>query len=319
MFPSAYALFFAFGNSWSLSSQVRVVTDMTSLATEASRAQALNTLESLIGKLNDSKAPALNQNAKRKISPALSLFSGGVAGGVEATITYPFEFAKTRAQLQPTHSRNPMAVISHVIRQDGFLSFDSIRNLLMDDRGRLSPARGILAGMIAGAVESTVAVTPTELLRRIDDAISGSRRYNGGAHALRLMISERGISEVYRGLASTTLKQSATSAVRMGYYNFIREVSQQYDLPQNSTMTFASGALAGIITVYATQPFDSVKTKAQSAKGASTSEAFKSSVHERGVRGLWSGSTMRLGRLVLSGGIVFTVYEKVSGLFGERR
>ncbi|EGY17661.1 tricarboxylate transport protein [Verticillium dahliae VdLs.17] len=237
---------------------------MTSLATEASRAQALNTPESLIGKLNNSKAPALNQNAKRKISPALSLFSGGVAGGVEATITYPFEFAKTRAQLQPTHSRNPMAVISHVIRQDG-----------------------------------------------IDDAKSGSRRYNGGAHALRLMISERGISEVYRGLASTTLKQSATSAVRMGYYNFIREVSQQYDLPQNSTMTFASGALAGIINVYATQPFDSVKTKAQSAKGTSTSEAFKSIVHERGIRGLWSGSTMRLGRLVLSGGIVFTVYEKV--------
>lgn len=96
---------------------------MTSLATEASRAQALNTPESLIEKLNDSKAPALNQNAKRKISPALSLFSGGVAGGVEATITYPFEFAKTRAQLQPTHSRNPMAVISHVIRQDGYEAF----------------------------------------------------------------------------------------------------------------------------------------------------------------------------------------------------
>ncbi|KAG7124562.1 Tricarboxylate transport protein like [Verticillium longisporum] len=243
---------------------------MTSLATEASRAQALNTLESLIGKLNDSKAPALNQNAKRKISPALSLFSGGVAGGVEATITYPFEFAKTRAQ-----------------RSHGLFNFDPRNNI--------------------------------QGWRQIDDAISGSRRYNGGAHALRLMISERGISEVYRGLASTTLKQSATSAVRMGYYNFIREVSQQYDLPQNSTMTFASGALAGIITVYATQPFDSVKTKAQSAKGASTSEAFKSSVHERGVRGLWSGSTMRLGRLVLSGGIVFTVYEKVSGLFGERR
>ncbi|RNJ55002.1 hypothetical protein D7B24_009103 [Verticillium nonalfalfae] len=283
---------------------------MTSLATEASRAQALNTPRSHVGKLNDSKASALNRDEKRKISPALSLFSGGVAGGVEATITYPFEFAKTRAQLQPTHSRNPMAVISQVIRQDGirgvytgcstlilgttfkagvrFLSFDSIRNLLMDDRGR------------------------------IDDAKSGLRKYRGGAHALRLIMSERGISEVYRGLASTTLKQSATSAVRMGAYNVIRELSNQYDLPQNSITTFASGALAGIITVYATQPFDSVKTKAQSAKGASTSEAFKSIVHERGIRGLWSGSTMRLGRLVLSGGIVFTVYEKVSGLFSER-
>ncbi|EEY18010.1 tricarboxylate transport protein [Verticillium alfalfae VaMs.102] len=60
---------------------------MTVLATEASRAQALNTPRSHVGRLNESKASALNQDEKRKISPALSLFSGGVAGGVEATIT----------------------------------------------------------------------------------------------------------------------------------------------------------------------------------------------------------------------------------------
>lgn len=38
---------------------------------------------------------------------------------------------------------------------------------------------------------------------------------------------------------------------------------------------------------------------------------------ERGVRGLWSGSTIRLGRLLLSGGIVFTVYEKVLNLLSH--
>lgn len=47
----------------------------------------------------------------------------------------------------------------------------------MDDRGRLSPARGILAGRIAGAVESTVAVTPTERVKTalhvLNDAHSG--------------------------------------------------------------------------------------------------------------------------------------------------
>jgi len=35
---------------------------------------------------------------------------------------------------------------------------------------------------------------------------------------------------------------------------------------------------------------------------------------QRGIRGFWSGSTMRLGRLVLSGGIVFSVYEQVSAV-----
>lgn len=46
-----------------------------------------------------------------------------------------------------------------------FLSFDSIRNILADESGKLSPGRGILAGMCAGIVESVVAVTPTERIK----------------------------------------------------------------------------------------------------------------------------------------------------------
>ncbi|KAL2112024.1 hypothetical protein VUR80DRAFT_8701 [Thermomyces stellatus] len=276
------------------------------------------------------------------ISPTLSLISGAVAGAVEATATYPFEFAKTRAQLQSTRQKNPLAIITHVARNDGiraiytgcstlitgtafkagvrFLCFDSIKNVLMDDKGRLSPSRGILAGMIAGAVESIVAVTPTERIKTalIDDAKSGTRRYKGGVSALTTIIRERGIAEIYRGLASTTMKQSATSAVRMGTYNVLKELTIQYDLPQNAIVSSATGATAGTITVYATQPFDSVKTMSQSARGATTAEAFRKILAERGVRGFWSGSTMRLGRLVFSGAIVFTVYEQVARILSPR-
>jgi solute carrier family 25 citrate transporter 1 len=46
-----------------------------------------------------------------------------------------------------------------------FLTFDSIKNALSDDSGKLSPSRGILAGMAAGCVESLVAVTPTERIK----------------------------------------------------------------------------------------------------------------------------------------------------------
>lgn len=55
------------------------------------------------------------------IPPTVSFVAGGVAGGVEAAATYPFEFAKTRVQLAnkgpvPT---NPLSVIAHVVRNDG--------------------------------------------------------------------------------------------------------------------------------------------------------------------------------------------------------
>jgi solute carrier family 25 citrate transporter 1 len=103
----------------------------------------------------------------------------------------------------------------------------------------------------------------------------------------------------------------------MGSYNVLKEASRQNHLPQNSVTTFAIGALAGTITVYATQPFDTIKTRTQSAAGASTGEAFRSILTHSGVRGFWSGSTMRLGRLVFSGGIVFTVYEKITALLSR--
>ncbi|KAL5002818.1 mitochondrial carrier domain-containing protein [Aspergillus recurvatus] len=292
----------------------------------------------------------LQKTKKTAVLPGVSLAAGAVAGAVEATATYPFEFAKTRAQLSQnpvrgtscTVSRNPLAVILQTARQDGiraiytgcstlivgtafkagvrFMTFDTIKNLLADVDGILSPGRGILAGMIAGTVESVVAVTPTERIKTalIDDARSSTaRRYRGGFHALRTIVAETGVSEVYRGLLSTTMKQATTSAVRMGSYNIIKElVSSRTNFKdmKNPGLTFGMGATAGVITVYMTQPFDTIKTRAQGAKGASTMEALQGVLRDGGVRALWRGSSMRLGRLVLSGGIVFTVYENVAAL-----
>lgn len=46
-----------------------------------------------------------------------------------------------------------------------FLTFDSIKAQLADADGKLSTGRGIIAGMAAGAVESVVAITPTERIK----------------------------------------------------------------------------------------------------------------------------------------------------------
>lgn len=46
-----------------------------------------------------------------------------------------------------------------------FLSYDTIRHSLSNENGKLSAGRGIVAGMVAGAVESVVAVTPSERIK----------------------------------------------------------------------------------------------------------------------------------------------------------
>lgn len=114
------------------------------------------------------------------------------------------------------------------------------------------------------------------------------------------------------------MKQSATSAVRMGSYNMLKESAKHYHIPLNGVTTFGIGSVAGIITVYATQPFDTIKTRVQGTQRATIKEAVRDVLREAGVKGFWKGSTMRLGRLFLSGGIVFSVYEQVAAVLSTK-
>ncbi|SMY23013.1 unnamed protein product [Zymoseptoria tritici ST99CH_1A5] len=278
----------------------------------------------------------------QNITPLQSLLAGSIAGSVEASITYPFEFAKTRAQLK-VHSNLPTAspfrLLQQTVSSEGlaglytgcgalvigtalkagvrFTTFDAIRNALADEQGRLSSARGVFAGMLAGATESVIAVTPTERIKTalIDDA-KGAKRFRSTMHGISILIQEQGIAGIYRGLVSTTAKQAGTSAVRMGAYNAMRSQYQtRYGTaPVRVYETFAMGAIAGVATVYATQPLDTIKTRSQSARGERLLDAIVGTWRDGGVKGFWRGSTMRLSRLVLSGGIVFAVYEQISSL-----
>ncbi|KAJ5815104.1 Mitochondrial carrier protein [Penicillium riverlandense] len=287
-----------------------------------------------------SEQPETQKQQRLHTPQWVSLVAGGIAGSVEATVTYPFEYSKTRVQLLKhgaVQTSNPLRLIYQVARQEGigalytgcstlvigttakaavrFVSYDTIRNLLSDERGVLSAGRGMLAGLTAGAVESVLAVTPTERIKTalIDDA-KGARQFKSSLHATSVLVQRHGIAEIYRGLLSTTLKQSATSAVRMGTYNILKEATKSRGITLNVFTTFGVGAIAGVVTVYATQPFDTIKTRAQSVHGAGMGEAIRSVIRDYGVRGFWKGSSMRLGRLLLSGGIVFSVYEEISAI-----
>ncbi|KAK5735111.1 hypothetical protein LTR17_008447 [Elasticomyces elasticus] len=271
-------------------------------------------------------------------TPAIvSLAAGGFAGAVEAFATYPFEFAKTRVQLRqqkgvPT-PKNPFKVVAQVYRNEGlpalykgcstlvigsvgkdgirFLSFDTIKNQFKDpETGTLSPLRNLAAGMASGVVASITAVTPTERIKTalIDDART-EKRYQSMTHCIKTILKENGFLGLYRGFAGTTLKQAGATAFRMGTYNILKDYETTRNIPQTTLTNFANGSVAGIVTTITTQPFDTIKTRCQSARGASTVEAFKSIVADYGVAGFWKGTTMRLGRTVFSGGILFTTYE----------
>lgn len=194
------------------------------------------------------------------------------------------------------------------------MSFDTIKNSFKDpETGTLSPVRNLMAGMASGVVSSTLAVTPTERLKTalIDDART-DKRFKSAWHATKTLIAERGfVHALYRGYVSTTAKQMGTTSVRLGSYNIMKDYGKAHNWPDNTFVDFGKGAVAGIVTTYATQPIDVVKTRAQSVKHEGIIECTKSIWQEAGLKGFWRGTVMRLGRTVMAGGILFTSYEQV--------
>lgn len=195
------------------------------------------------------------------------------------------------------------------------MAFDSIRKVFEDPKTHtLGPAQSIAAGMVAGVVSSTVIVTPTERIKTalIDDAKT-LQRFRSPWNCVATLTQEQGLRRaLYAGYVTTTLKQIGTTGFRLGSYSIIKDWERQRGINVNSPVTsFVNGAVAGTLTTLATQPFDTIKTKAQQAKAVSTMDCIKTIIAEDGFfHGFWRGTVMRLGRTVMAGGILFTANEQ---------
>ncbi|KLO83562.1 fumonisin cluster-tricarboxylate transporter [Fusarium fujikuroi] len=220
----------------------------------------------------------------------------------------------------------------------GFVCFEFYQKLLTDSNGNISRSRILVAGFGAGATESLLAVTPTELIKTvmyilkpfpvllkiiltcssIEDRRLEKPRIQNSIHAISIIAREHGLRGFFQGFWPTTARQSAGSAIRLGSYTFLKQVVQSRT-PQNKRIgtvdTFIIGSLAGLITVYLTQPLDTIKTRMQRLQARTryrnSFTCAKNILEQEGVLALWRGAVARSTRLVMSGGIVFMVYEKV--------
>ncbi|KAK6821821.1 hypothetical protein PG995_008530 [Apiospora arundinis] len=279
----------------------------------------------------------------KKPSAARSILAGALAGAVEISITYPAEFAKTRSQLNrklaegqklpwPPFGKQWYAGCTTLIIGNSakagirFASFEYYKGLLADENGKVSGPRNVIAGFGAGVTESLFAVTPTESIKTtlIDDRKRANPRMRGFLDAIPIIFRERGVRGFFQGLVPTAARQSANSAVRFGSYTSLKQLAESYTSPGEklgTLATFGIGGVAGIITVYATQPLDTIKTRMQSIEAKQVyGNSFRCAsmiFKQEGVFTFWSGAVPRLARLVMSGGIVFTMYEKSMELMNQ--
>ncbi|KAG9310876.1 mitochondrial carrier domain-containing protein [Chiua virens] len=222
--------------------------------------------------------------SSKKEKPLHSLIAGTIAGAIEACITYPTEFVKTRSQFGGQRE-SPLTIARTTIREKGviglylgcsalvvgnsvkagvrFVSYDHFKNMLADPEGKVSAPRNLIAGLGAGIMEAIIAVSPSETIKTklIDDAKRPTPEYRGLIHGTVSIVRQEGVAGIYRGLFPVMMRQGATSAVRFTTYAALKQFIQPTTRPGqqlSSSSTFAIGAIAGLVAVYVTQPVEYV-------------------------------------------------------------
>ncbi|TFY82946.1 hypothetical protein EWM64_g1063 [Hericium alpestre] len=219
----------------------------------------------------------------KKEKPLHSVIAGATAGAVEAFVTYPTEFVKTRSQFGGKQREGPLTIIRETLRKQGvrglysgcsalvvgnatkagvrFVSYDHFKHALADKDGKVSAPRSLLAGLGAGMMEAIFAVTPSETIKTklIDDAKRPQPQYRGLIHGTVSIVKEEGIRGIYRGLFPVMMRQGANSAVRFTTYTTLKQSVQSRTRPGQTlptSVTFGIGAIAGLVTVYTTMPLE---------------------------------------------------------------
>lgn len=190
-----------------------------------------------------------------------------------------------------------------------FLTFDTVRSKLPKDvrTGKPTKVASMVAGVVAGVAESVTVVTPGENIKT--KMIENPGRFQSTTHAIQDIFKDGGFRSLFRGIVPVTMKQGSNALVRFTSYTILMDTIEPALATAGQPMLAApvAGAAAGIVTVYATMPFDTLKTKMQAVDTSSgnrgTWESLTSTVQHSGVSGLWRGTTPRLVRLSVSSSI----------------
>ncbi|TKY88090.1 hypothetical protein EX895_003186 [Sporisorium graminicola] len=287
---------------------------------------------------------------RRNVSPSVSVVAGATAGAVEGVATFPIEYLKTVSQFAPRdiHGNqqrlSPSEIVRSTLQKEGprglfrgcsalvvgnagkagvrFFAFENFLNLLKNKTtGKPSSAGSYLAGMGAGVLEAVFAVTPSETIKTklIDDGKRAKPRYEQGLlRGTASIIRQEGFGGIYQGVLPVVMRQGSASAIRLGTYSALRDFLPKAHGSGSSLVnwlgTFSIGAASGVVAVYGTMPFDVLKTRMQAIDAAryrSTWHCLTQILRSEGVSALWRGSVSRSMRLIVSGGVIFSVYEQV--------
>lgn len=283
----------------------------------------------------------------KKEHPAKSVVKGFATGGSMVVASYPLEFCKTQLQLQSKSNpeyANMLDCMKKTIAKHGFGglykgasvrifgagaqqmfrwgAYTNISAFFRDDKGKISVAANTISGMGAGVVEAICAVTPVETVKtRVnDDMRRGTGNYKGSGDAIVKILKSEGPLGLYRGALPTILKQGCNQAVRMPLQLQCFQLISFGDESKKKSPIYngIAGAMAGVGSVFLTQPQDCVKSRMQGEQAkqlySGTLDCAMKMFKSEGPTAFFAGSVPRAIQMAANVGLTFAIYPVIGQL-----
>lgn len=183
---------------------------------------------------------------------------------------------------------------------------------------KLSNSANLATGAAARVAAGFVMMPVTVLKVRYESDYYAYRSLYGAG---RDIVRTEGMRGLFSGFGATAARDAPYAGLYVVLYEQLKRYLASLSSPlggdgpktSSSSINFVSGGLAAGLATATTNPFDAVKTRVQLMPGkyGNMLRALNLMIREDGVRSLFGGLGLRIGRKALSSALAWTVYEEL--------
>lgn len=299
------------------------------------------------------KKAMANELKEKHVPPHVKIFAGMAGGVTEACILQPLDVTKTRLQLDKVGKYRGMVHCGKtIVKEEGsgalykgltpfvthltlkyalrFGAFQWFKELLNGNQGqKASNGTNFMAGLMTGCLESVLIVTPFEVVKTRLQQEVGQGRYSGPIDCARKVMSNEGLTALWKGNIPTMVRQGSNQAFNFMAFAWLNSniwLKEEGDGQRLEVWkTVVNGLVAGSLGPCLNCPMDVIKTRLMAQETIPGKEpkyrgfvhAFRLIAKEEGTSALWKGLIPRLTRLAPGQAITWTVVMRVTALFEE--
>lgn len=180
---------------------------------------------------------------------------------------------------------------------------------------KLSSTTNLLTGAVARAAAGFAMMPITVIKVRYESSLYS---YKSIYAASVDIIRKEGFKGFFAGFGATAVRDAPYAGLYVLFYEESKRrlgaLSEVAATPGMSAgINFTSGVLAAGLATAVTNPFDAIKTRIQvmPQKYGNMVQAAKLMIAEGGVRTLFDGLALRMGRKAMSSALAWTLYEEL--------